>query len=98
MTSLQTFTFLVRDTTDGSHEVTFVRHSAGHLSAHCTCQEQVDAERCCRHCLDLLAGDTTDLLSDNEMEIEVLEWWLACMDLKQTVTLRGRARLVSGAA
>ena len=86
MTSLQTFTFLVRDAMDGSHEVTFVRHSAGHLSAHCTCQTTVDAERCCGHCLGLLAGDTTDLLSDNEVEVEVLEWWLTCMDLKQTVT------------
>lgn len=86
MTSLQSFTFLVRDHVDGPHRVTFVRHAPGHLSAECTCQEHIDADRCCTHCLRLLAGDTTDLLSGNEVEVEVLEWWLACLDLKQSVT------------
>ncbi|MEX2467307.1 MAG: hypothetical protein WD995_10375 [Gemmatimonadota bacterium] len=86
MTSLQTFTFLVRDATAGSHEVTFIRHSAGHLSAECTCQKGLDADRCCEHCLRLLTGDATDLVSDNALELEVLEWWLTCMDLKQTIS------------
>lgn len=85
MTSLQSFTFLVRDPLGGLHRVTFVRHARGHLSAECTCQEHLDANRCCAHCLRLLAGDTTGLVSGNELEVEVLEWWLGCLDLKQSV-------------
>jgi hypothetical protein len=86
MTGLQSFTFLVRDAVDGPHWVTFIRHAPGRIAAQCTCRQHLDADPCCGHCLRLLAGDTTDLLSGNEMEIEVLEWWLACTDPTQVVT------------
>jgi hypothetical protein len=85
MPSLQTFTFQVRDEQDALHEVTFVRHSPGHLSAQCTCQAG-RTDRCCSHCLRLLSGDRTQLVSDNDVEVGVVEWWVACLDLKHTVT------------
>lgn len=81
MTSLQRITFSVGDRVDGPHRVTFTRHDRGHVSAACTCQEHPDAaDRCCAHSRRLLAGDASDLVSDNAIEVEVLEWWLACMD------------------
>ncbi|MDZ7779018.1 MAG: hypothetical protein U5R14_03640 [Gemmatimonadota bacterium] len=84
MANLQSFTFVVRDSEGVDHEVTFIRHSAGHMSAHCTCSVD-ETERYCGHRLQLLDGDTTNLVSGNELEVEVLDWWLSCMDLKQTV-------------
>lgn len=84
MANLQSFTFLVRGSDGENHEVTFIRHSAGHMSAECTCSPQA-VDRYCDHCLQLIDGDTTNLVSDNELEVEVLEWWMSCMDLKETV-------------
>lgn len=84
MPSLQTFTFQVRDEQDTLHEVTFVRHSPGHLSARCTCSGG-HTDRWCSHCLRLLSGDRTQLVSDNDVEAGVVEWWVACLDLKHTV-------------
>lgn len=85
MPSLQTFTFQVRDDQDALHQVTFVRHSPGHLSARCTC-DAGRTDRWCGHCLRLLSGDRTQLVSDNDVEVGVVEWWVACLDLKHTVT------------
>ncbi len=84
MHTLQTFTFQVGDETGDTHHVTVVRHAPGHLSAHCTCRNARDG-RHCDHCLRLLSGDTSQLESDNEVEVEVLEWWVACLDLKRTI-------------
>lgn len=84
MPSLQSFTFQVRDDTDTLYDVTVVRHGPGHLSAHCTCTE-ARTGRYCDHCLRLLSGDASQLESDNALEVEVLEWWVACLDLKRTI-------------
>ena len=85
MTTLQSFTFSVRDEVDGPHRVTFVRHGPAHLTAECTCQAQTEPGGHCAHSLLLLAGETADIVSDNAIEVEVLEWWLTCMELEQAV-------------
>lgn len=97
MPSLQTFKFQVRDEQHALHEVTFVRHSPGHLSARCSC-EAGRTDRCCAHCLRLLSGDRSQLVSDNDVEVGVVEWWVACLDLKHTLTRALKAQEAGASA
>lgn len=84
MSTLQIFTFLVQDESDVRYEVVFLRHSTGHLSAYCSCKPRQPG-RYCDHRLRLLEGDTSQLISDNEAEVSVLQWWVTGSDLRQSV-------------
>lgn len=79
MPSLQTCTFAVRDDRGERHDITFERHASGRLSAACTCVEGRAGRPRCSHARRLLEGDATGILSGNELELEVLEWWVACL-------------------
>lgn len=76
--------FLVQGSQEDPYEVTFVRRGIGNLSAYCTCRAG-QVGRYCKHRVRLLIGDTTDLVSDNPDEAELLEPWLRGSDIEDAM-------------
>ncbi len=78
------FRFRVEGSEPDPYEVTFVQHSPGNISVYCTCKAGQKGEHC-KHRLQLIGADVTDLVSDNVDELDVVLSWISGSDIERAL-------------
>ena len=72
---MQEIVFIVQGSEPKPYRVTFSRIASDNLAALCTCQAGVNGLHC-RHRLDILAGNTDGIISENKADVETVLTWL----------------------
>ena len=76
--------FLVQGSSDEPYEVIFSKEG-GRFTASCTCTAG-QYGRCCRHRLNILAGERDDIVSDNHEVVDTVQSWLLGTLLESTLS------------
>ena len=77
-------TFQVQGSALDPYEVTFRKRSESNLSAHCTCPAGRRGQYC-KHRFQILAGNTTHIVSNNVVDVEVVRSWLPGTDIEDAI-------------
>jgi len=80
----QEILFLVQGSEQEPYEVTFQKQGDS-LTADCTCQATINGMHC-KHRLNILMGETANIVSDNKREVEVVLTWLKGTELESLIT------------
>ncbi len=80
---MKKLTFLVQGSQLDPYQVTF-RKEGNNLTAHCTCRAG-EVGQYCKHRFNLMAGDSTHLVSNNLDDITVLASLLSGSDVEQAL-------------
>jgi uncharacterized Zn finger protein len=80
---MEEIVFLVQGSEQEPYKVTFKRQGTA-LTADCTCQAAINGLHC-KHRLNLLTGETAQIVSDNKREVEVVLSWLKGTDLESLI-------------
>lgn len=82
--------FLVQGSAELPYSVTFSCRDTGNLTATCTCPAGV-VKQYCKHRLNILMGDVTDIVSGNEESVHTVHSWFSGSDVE--VSLKEIQRL-----
>ena len=66
--------FLVQGSSDEPYEVVFIREGEN-ISATCTCTAGIYG-RHCKHRLNIIDGKSTNIVSENAADVEIIQTWL----------------------
>ena len=77
---MKEFIFFVQGSAKEPYKVTF-RKNDNNLSAFCTCPAG-DNGQYCKHRFNILGGITDDIVSGNELGVEVVSSWLTGTDVE----------------
>jgi uncharacterized Zn finger protein len=80
----ETVIFEVQGSSPEPYKVTFVRRSAGNLSAYCTCPAG-DNGQYCKHRFRILDGSTKGIVSANKDEVATITSWLPGTDIEDAI-------------
>jgi uncharacterized Zn finger protein len=72
--------FLVQGSAKDPYKVTFQKHG-NNMSAYCTCPAGENGLYC-KHCINILCGNTRSIISNNEAEIKTIALWLQGTDIE----------------
>jgi hypothetical protein len=81
--SLEEIIFLVQGSEREPYRVSFKRQG-GSLAADCTCQAALNGLHC-KHRLNILVGETANVVSDNENDVAVVRSWLKGTELESLI-------------
>ena len=81
---MEPIVFLVQGSSAEPYQVTFTKRSEGNLTAHCTCPAG-RMSMYCKHRINILLGDVTDIVSKNEETVHTVYDWYRDSDVEREV-------------
>jgi uncharacterized Zn finger protein len=78
---METIVFLVQGSAEQPYSVSFSSRESGNLTATCSCPAGL-VKQYCKHRLNILMGDVTDIVSGNEERVHTVYGWFAGSDVE----------------
>jgi hypothetical protein len=78
------FRFEVQGSAPAPYRVTFIRREGHNLSAYCSCPAGENGQHC-KHRLNILAGESKGIVSQNVNDVALVQAWLPGTDLEAAI-------------